>query len=196
MDFSVGRKSVPVASVPSSSARGAHATQILNLYNTPPTSEISMEEFERYALDRLRVLKGLDDARSRGKKPEEVAEICKRLISENLTGTSQQDTRRKDELSHFVLRLAYCRTEELRRWFLTQESFLLRQRFSNAYADHQLEFLEDLGLEYKPLAREEFARVYDKLREVTRITDPAGKNGPITEDDAARFYKVLTCCAK
>ena len=35
----------------------------------------------------------------------------------------------KDHASHFVLRLAYCRTEELRRWFLTHESELFKARF-------------------------------------------------------------------
>jgi len=37
----------------------------------------------------------------------------------------------KDHASHFVLRLAYCRTEELRRWFLTHESELFKARFSD-----------------------------------------------------------------
>jgi DNA primase large subunit len=33
-------------------------------------------------------------------------------------------------MSHFILRLAYCRTEELRRWLLAQESALLKYRLS------------------------------------------------------------------
>ena len=37
----------------------------------------------------------------------------------------------KDWISHFVLRLAYCRTEDLRRWFLTQEVALLKYRLNN-----------------------------------------------------------------
>jgi DNA primase large subunit len=32
----------------------------------------------------------------------------------------------KDVLSHFFLRMAFCQTEELRRWFLSQESALFR----------------------------------------------------------------------
>ncbi len=33
-----------------------------------------------------------------------------------------------DNISHFVCRLAYCRNEELRKWFLTQETRLFSLR--------------------------------------------------------------------
>ena len=42
---------------------------------------------------------------------------------------------KKDWVSHFVLRLAYCRTEDLRRWFLAQEVALLKWRLGHSTAD-------------------------------------------------------------
>jgi len=36
--------------------------------------------------------------------------------------------RSNDNISHFICRLAYCRNDELRKWFLTQESRLFNLR--------------------------------------------------------------------
>jgi DNA primase large subunit len=33
-----------------------------------------------------------------------------------------------DSISHFICRLAYCRNDELRKWFLTQETRLFNLR--------------------------------------------------------------------
>jgi len=41
-------------------------------------------------------------------------------------------------VSHFVLRLAYCRTEELRRWLLAQECALFQARFREELSDVQV----------------------------------------------------------
>lgn len=41
----------------------------------------------------------------------------------------------KDRLSHHALRLAYCRTEDLRRWFLTQECELFKHKFTEQLSD-------------------------------------------------------------
>ena len=38
------------------------------------------------------------------------------------------DNDQVDEASHFILRLCYCQSEELRRWFLQHESFLFQFR--------------------------------------------------------------------
>ena len=42
----------------------------LSLYDTPPTEEISLDEFEEFAYDRLRVLKAIEMHQARGIKGE------------------------------------------------------------------------------------------------------------------------------
>ncbi|KAL9244518.1 hypothetical protein vseg_018287 [Gypsophila vaccaria] len=44
----------------------------LPLYRCPPQLEVRLEDFELFAIDRLRVLKGISDGLSRGKKPDEI----------------------------------------------------------------------------------------------------------------------------
>jgi DNA primase large subunit len=44
----------------------------------------------------------------------------------------------KDVASHFILRLAYCRSAELRSWLLTQESILFKHRLRELSLDEQV----------------------------------------------------------
>lgn len=54
----------------------------------------------------------------------------------------------KDLLSHFILRMAFCQTEELRRWFLNHESQLFKYRLEKLSKDEKLLFMQQNGLDY------------------------------------------------
>lgn len=59
-----------------------------------------------------------------------------------------------------MLRLAFCRTEELRRWFLTLEADIFRARFRSLLPDARSAFIAAADLPVRPLSRSDF----DELR--------------------------------
>ncbi|RKP08353.1 eukaryotic and archaeal DNA primase, large subunit-domain-containing protein, partial [Thamnocephalis sphaerospora] len=75
----------------------------------------------------------------------------------NMSATSgtmklRREERQKDHISHFILRLAYCRTEELREWFLRHETALFRHRLTTADVAERQKFLASLELGHKQLS--------------------------------------------
>uniref|UniRef100_A0A8C9FFL9 DNA primase large subunit n=1 Tax=Pavo cristatus TaxID=9049 RepID=A0A8C9FFL9_PAVCR len=62
------------------------------------------------------------------------------------------DARRKDHISHFILRLAYCQSEELRRWFLQQEMDLFRYRFHELTDSLRQKFLDHVNLSFEAVS--------------------------------------------
>jgi hypothetical protein len=49
------------------------AVQLLSLYNEPPQEELSLDEFELFALDRLQLLRGIENIQTRGFDGQEFA---------------------------------------------------------------------------------------------------------------------------
>ena len=65
----------------------------------------------------------------------------------------------KDFISHYILRLAYCRTEELRQWLLKQECALFQLRFANS-EPHEIDlFMDQENLRYTPIPQKEKERL-------------------------------------
>lgn len=102
------------------------------LYLTAPQMEVRLEEFVLFSIDRLRgfpikirflsnrirggslihfdiaVLKGVSDGLGRGKNPKEMDEVVDALWKEHMRHSEMLNN--KDIISHFVLRLVYCRS--------------------------------------------------------------------------------------
>ncbi|OWY90457.1 DNA primase [Phytophthora megakarya] len=111
-----------------------HGLSMLSLYNEAPLVEVSLEQFEEFAIDRLHVLKAVENYRLRSVQMKDREGKLEKTLNKHMplraaapmrTGQAEDDTA-KDVLSHFFLRMAFCQTEELRRWFLTQENTLFR----------------------------------------------------------------------
>ncbi|OMO88119.1 DNA primase, large subunit, eukaryotic/archaeal [Corchorus olitorius] len=156
----------------------------LPLYRSAPPLEVRLEDFELFALDRLRVLKGISDGLSRGRKPEEMEKLAMDLLKANMRHPQATEEVNKDIISHFVLRLVYCRTEELRKWFLSTETALFRYRFRSESSEAQRALMSEFNLPYKAVSNAEFESVKEKLGQVARSM---GQSLPTAD---AVYYKV------
>lgn len=156
----------------------------LLLYVTPPISTIPLAELYNIALDRMKALKIVEQALSRGlskniedKKSAVLQEFKKQglktyarlLYSTGCGEPSELDlkARNEDHVSHFILRLAHCHSENLRRWFITKEWELFRMRYSSMNMEGIRNFLAAYKLEFIPISAEEKNSLMDLLVEST-----------------------------
>ncbi|KAA8583893.1 DNA primase large subunit [Etheostoma spectabile] len=168
----------------------------LQFYGQPPLENISLSEFEAFAVDRLKLLKTIENLGVSHVKLSD--QYTKKLESESKalnflyrpeaddrksSGPTEYEKRRKDHISHFILRLAYCQTEDLRRWFIQQEVDLFRYRFNELHPKQKLEFLHRNNLQYDTISVEEKKALHDKL-----VNSSYAVSGITVEDQD--FYKV------
>jgi DNA primase large subunit len=143
----------------------------LNFYATPPTADITLEQFEQWAIDRLRVLAELEACSFRNKSMQETEKTMKPLLEKylNLSANSskseaREQERMKDHYSHFILRLAFAGTEDLRRRFSRAEAMLFRLRWMGDDARERQAFVESLSLDWETVGEEERRELAEELR--------------------------------
>lgn len=100
------------------------------MYYLPPTQDLTLQTFEEYAIERVNLLRILEQAGSKNLrflsdewKASVIEEMNQaglkhytRLVSgHSSTKDADLQIRRRDYISHFILRLTYCRSAELRR---------------------------------------------------------------------------------
>lgn len=201
MDLKIKRKSTKTPVTGSLVETYPHDLQ---MYKVPPIDDITLKEFETLALERLTLLRSLvtattlkglriyseewteyvlGDLRTQGLK------YYVKLCEKSQCGTQDTDlqARKKDHISHFILRLAYCRTEELRRWFISRETELFRMRFTNLRGEALDTFFKINNLCYTSISDEEKNGVIHFLRESTSIN---AMNQYQNSVENMKFYKV------
>lgn len=181
-------------------------------YESPPLDNVTLEEFESWAIDRLRgtclpryvlckltiligyilVLAEIEAAHIRN-LPQGIKQVvdaqCEKYLQLHSTGESNADLdaeRKKDHVSHFILRLAFCRSCVSDRYRvapqvltqLTHCSEDLRQKFVKAEGDLFKIRLQDED----PKARAAF------------LSSKRFGGEPISEDDK-RLYKIQLMAA-
>lgn len=105
-------------------------TRNIHFYDQVPCYEMSIDEFEIYALKRLKVLKKIEQLQTLGSATVLTPEILS-LHTDKINAVIKEvelDDEKIDVASHYILRLSYCRNEELRHWFCKYECELLRHR--------------------------------------------------------------------
>ncbi|KAI0318632.1 DNA primase large subunit [Amylostereum chailletii] len=142
----------------------------LNFYDIPPTQDITIEEFEMYAIDRLRVLGEIESSFARNRPPDELKTITRTQyqkyipLDPNYSERPLDDQRRKDHIGHFVLRLAFCRSEELRRRFVKAECMLFRVRFDDDDPNERKHFLASRDFGWVQVDDTEKTKYYSELK--------------------------------
>lgn len=173
-------------------------THDVNIYRLPPAGDIHLSEFETLALERLQLLRIIEQATLKNHKPFSddwqqcirqdlmKADLKKyvRLMSGYDTHTDlDTQARRADHLSHFILRLAYCRSEDLRRWFINREMDWFKLRFIIQTQSSIVKFLKLNNLTYNPITSDERDNIKGEL-----VAATVNVNDVLI--DTTNFYRV------
>lgn len=137
--------------------RQTQALERLSMYDTPPSSEVQLEEFESCAIERQTLLRALDDVTTRRLSSDQTRKSFDKLCSQFSLSCKNADEVRRDTMGHFILRLAYCRTEDLRKWFLNTECNLFKFRFEHLLDEkEQLSFVRSNNIDVEQITEQEF----------------------------------------
>uniref|UniRef100_A0A803U031 DNA primase large subunit n=1 Tax=Anolis carolinensis TaxID=28377 RepID=A0A803U031_ANOCA len=167
----------------------------LQFYLTPPIENISLIEFESFAVDRLKLLKvvenlGVSMIKGTALYNQKLeAELKTLQFPYHALLENDYDRRRKDHISHFILRLAYCQTEELRRWFIQQELDLFRYRFTQLGSSSSSSSLS-VGSSWSSTLRVQIARSNPSLGDPLLITSISTFHIQVPFSDSVDLVRV------
>ncbi|GJQ10244.1 hypothetical protein GpartN1_g2035.t1 [Galdieria partita] len=151
-----------------------------------PSDEAPIESLWEIAAQRLELLQEIDKLRSRNSSFQELASAIEKSLFlrrhqneyysyEDIIPDRLSDAETRDVLSHYLLRLAFCKERNAQVWFLQNETVLFQWRLENSappQIDALLDQLQSLCSEEEISLRKvvknldqvsEFAQLYHRL---------------------------------
>lgn len=140
-----------------------------NLYRVPPTEDVTLEELEQLAMKRIAVLREFETLHACGGDAMQKQKRAQQILQ----GQGRDFYRNPilDNISHFILRLAYCKTQQLQEWFKAQEVAFLRARldeYSNLDG-----FIAENELPGTKVTLDELEEVWPDIRQLLPDVDHA-----------------------
>lgn len=153
----------------------------VNFYKTPPFGKISLEESEDMVAERLNILQICDEMlgtlenSSQFKRTKQYFEILENKLQNSDSkydknfyiqskGSDKSldvlNARRRDHISHFLLRIYYCRSDELKKWFISRECELLRARLFDNLTSEMLSYND---FNYEKVGEKERSELSSKI---------------------------------
>ena len=173
------------ASTSSSTAFGGAGPK-LRSYASPPDWRITLEEFEGLSFTRLKIMAELEDARARDLvRGKGLSAVLKDLVKDTHVALVSAQDSHDDCVSHWVLAMAFCGTEETRRRFVEFESALFEFRYGDMLPSELAAYVEGENLPFQRVSEEEKSSLSDALSSVFE----ADGNMPALFRQAV-FYKM------
>ncbi|KAF3430233.1 hypothetical protein E2986_05477 [Frieseomelitta varia] len=172
----------------------------LQMYDFPPRGELLLTEFEQLAKERLRLLQHVEnnavrtDLKTLEERKQNLSTALTKdglkyyahlLYAKSCNSPTETDLeyRRKDHISHFILRLSYCFESDNLSWFINQEVEFFKLRFSSLDKEGVEKLLNTHKIECQQITPEE----KDKFREELHLSTSSAR---VKNIDVTEFYKV------
>lgn len=140
----------------------------LSFYTIPPNNEISLIDFEKWSIERLKILMEIDKCINLNRNFNEIENIILPKLKDFL-----QTNDNKDLYSHYILRLAFSKTKELRTKFINLETILFKIRYLRLISkNEQIDFLKNLNLPQVEMISDDEKNKFEKeLKTVLNSTN-------------------------
>lgn len=146
----------------------------MNFYIIPPTGDVTLEQFEEWAIARLKVLAELESCHFRNRSPAETEEYMRPILDKHMPLSSNSARhndipmqRKRDHYSHWTLRLAFSSTQDLRQRFARLESQLFKLRIQQDDLRERRAFIEALPMSWETVGEDEKAQLLEELKAAT-----------------------------